>query len=188
MSWNVNGLRTLLKLEGFSALHLAQREDFDVLCLQETKLRFSSVSYSGILHLPPCVGQHEVLAPGPIKDLIAHREHRYRISGSSLLAAMDQNSQVPYADGLSVQPGNLSDDEEQTDRYANHSGKPHDVLDSLMHLTEVKQGGYCGSKSQILFLMQLVEYAAVLELLRIYLETRFYWGDIYWSAARNGTQ
>ncbi|KAM1109728.1 hypothetical protein EV2_009424 [Malus domestica] len=39
MSWNVNGLRALLKLEGFSALHLAQREDFDVLCLQETKLQ-----------------------------------------------------------------------------------------------------------------------------------------------------
>ncbi|XP_065010597.1 AUGMIN subunit 6-like isoform X1 [Musa acuminata AAA Group] len=36
--------------------------------------------------------QHEVLASGPIEDLIAHREHRYRISGSSLLAAMDLNS------------------------------------------------------------------------------------------------
>lgn len=34
LSWNVNGLRALLKLEGFSALQLAQREDFDVLCLQ----------------------------------------------------------------------------------------------------------------------------------------------------------
>lgn len=39
LSWNVNGLRALLKLEGFSALELAQREDFDVLCLQETKLQ-----------------------------------------------------------------------------------------------------------------------------------------------------
>lgn len=44
MSWNVNGLRALLKLEGFSALELAQREDFDVLCLQETKLQ-ASVSF-----------------------------------------------------------------------------------------------------------------------------------------------
>lgn len=41
MSWNINGLRALLKLEGFSALELAQREDFDVLCLQETKLQAS---------------------------------------------------------------------------------------------------------------------------------------------------
>lgn len=41
MSWNVNGLRALLKLESFSALELAQREDFDVLCLQETKLQVS---------------------------------------------------------------------------------------------------------------------------------------------------
>lgn len=39
MSWNVNGLRALLKLEGFSALQLAQKEDFDVLCLQETKIQ-----------------------------------------------------------------------------------------------------------------------------------------------------
>ncbi|GJX68729.1 augmin subunit 6, partial [Tanacetum coccineum] len=38
--------------------------------------------------------QYEVLASGPIEDLIAHREHRYRISGSSLLAAMDESTQV----------------------------------------------------------------------------------------------
>ncbi|KAH7848166.1 hypothetical protein Vadar_034579 [Vaccinium darrowii] len=80
--------------------------------------------------------QHEVLASGPIEDLIAHREHRYRISGSSLLAAMDQNSQVPYADVLSVQPGNLSDDKEQPDGYANHSEKPHDDLDSSLQNDE----------------------------------------------------
>ncbi|KAL5546439.1 hypothetical protein UlMin_006126 [Ulmus minor] len=43
MSWNVNGLRALLKLEGFSALELAQREDFDILCLQETKLQEKDV-------------------------------------------------------------------------------------------------------------------------------------------------
>lgn len=41
LSWNVNGLRALLKLESFSALQLAQRENFDVLCLQETKLQAS---------------------------------------------------------------------------------------------------------------------------------------------------
>ena len=41
MSWNVNGLRGLLKSKGFSALKLAQREDFDVLSLQETKLQAS---------------------------------------------------------------------------------------------------------------------------------------------------
>ncbi|KAE8716989.1 DNA-(apurinic or apyrimidinic site) lyase [Hibiscus syriacus] len=39
LSWNVNGLRSLLKLEGFSALELAKRENFDILCLQETKLQ-----------------------------------------------------------------------------------------------------------------------------------------------------
>ena len=44
LSWNVNGLRSLLKSEGFSALKLAQREDFDVLCLQETKLQVAYIS------------------------------------------------------------------------------------------------------------------------------------------------
>lgn len=46
MSWNVNGLRALLKLEGFSALELAQREEFDVLCLQETKLQAKAFSFA----------------------------------------------------------------------------------------------------------------------------------------------
>ncbi|CAA7388469.1 unnamed protein product [Spirodela intermedia] len=43
MSWNVNGLRALLKVEGFSVLELAKRENFDVLCLQETKMQEKDV-------------------------------------------------------------------------------------------------------------------------------------------------
>ncbi|KAG7570047.1 AP endonuclease 1 [Arabidopsis thaliana x Arabidopsis arenosa] len=43
MTWNVNGLRALLKLESFTALQLAQRENFDILCLQETKLQVKDV-------------------------------------------------------------------------------------------------------------------------------------------------
>lgn len=39
MSWNVNGLRALLKSGPSPALQLAQKEDFDVLCLQETKIQ-----------------------------------------------------------------------------------------------------------------------------------------------------
>ncbi|CDY42556.1 BnaA04g10570D [Brassica napus] len=61
-------------------------------------------------------GKHEVLASGPIEDLIAHREHRYRISGSALLAAMDQSSQVPRAELLSAHSDDsalpLADDKE----------------------------------------------------------------------------
>ncbi|CAK9317802.1 unnamed protein product [Citrullus colocynthis] len=64
--------------------------------------------------------QHEVLASGPIEDLIAHREHRYRISGSSLRAAMDQSSQVPYTDVLASQSSDIEsvfvDDKDQNDR------------------------------------------------------------------------
>ncbi|KAH0875078.1 hypothetical protein HID58_072440 [Brassica napus] len=39
MTWNVNGLRALLKLESFSPLQLAQRENFDVFV--------SKLGYSG---------------------------------------------------------------------------------------------------------------------------------------------
>ncbi|XP_044977337.1 DNA-(apurinic or apyrimidinic site) endonuclease, chloroplastic-like isoform X2 [Hordeum vulgare subsp. vulgare] len=43
LSWNVNGLRALVKSRGFSIHELAQREDFDVLCLQETKMQEKDV-------------------------------------------------------------------------------------------------------------------------------------------------
>lgn len=39
LSWNVNGLRALMKLKNLCIQQLADREDFDVLCLQETKLQ-----------------------------------------------------------------------------------------------------------------------------------------------------
>lgn len=52
--------------------------------------------------------QHEILASGPIEDLIAHREHRYRISGSSLLAAMESGSHVSYPDLLSARASEVS--------------------------------------------------------------------------------
>ncbi|CAN8272956.1 unnamed protein product [Cochlearia groenlandica] len=64
-------------------------------------------------------GQHEALASGPIEDLIAHREHRYRISGSALLAAMDQSSQAPRAELLSAHSDDsdlsLADEKELSD-------------------------------------------------------------------------
>ncbi|KAK6913021.1 HAUS augmin-like complex subunit 6, N-terminal, partial [Dillenia turbinata] len=82
--------------------------------------------------------QHEVLASGPIEDLIAHREHRYRISGSSLLAAMDQSSQVPQTDVLTVQGGdqvhNHLDDKDHVDgssvsQLDDRSGRVHPTVD-----------------------------------------------------------
>ncbi|XP_010528189.1 PREDICTED: AUGMIN subunit 6 [Tarenaya hassleriana] len=80
-------------------------------------------------------GQHEILASGPIEDLIAHREHRYRISGSALLAAMDQSSQVPRADLLSVQSDDpasaLTDDKELSDgSYVSMHGEGINSFDS----------------------------------------------------------
>jgi exodeoxyribonuclease-3 len=42
LSWNVNGLRALLKVKGTNPIaKLAEKENFDVLCLQETKLQVS---------------------------------------------------------------------------------------------------------------------------------------------------
>ncbi|OVA17574.1 HAUS augmin-like complex subunit 6 [Macleaya cordata] len=74
--------------------------------------------------------QHEVLASGPIEDLIAHREHRYRISGSSLLAAMDQSSQVPYPDVLSVQPGDVA---------SSHADDREPVNGSVVNISNERQ-------------------------------------------------
>ncbi|GFZ19102.1 hypothetical protein Acr_27g0008410 [Actinidia rufa] len=82
--------------------------------------------------------QHEVLASGPIEDLIAHREHRYRISGSSLLAAMDQSSQV-HTEALSVQHGNLLDDKEERNgphANVNKDKSNDDGLDSSLQNDE----------------------------------------------------
>ncbi|XP_048548596.1 DNA-(apurinic or apyrimidinic site) endonuclease, chloroplastic-like [Triticum urartu] len=42
LSWNVNGLRNIVQSGGFSSA-LAQRENFDVLCLQETHLKEGDV-------------------------------------------------------------------------------------------------------------------------------------------------
>uniref|UniRef100_A0A0D9VFC6 HAUS augmin-like complex subunit 6 N-terminal domain-containing protein n=1 Tax=Leersia perrieri TaxID=77586 RepID=A0A0D9VFC6_9ORYZ len=63
-------------------------------------------------------GQHEVLASGPIEDLIAHREHRYRISGSQLLAAMDLSSSVPHSELLSARAGETSPVLEKQDQMS----------------------------------------------------------------------
>ncbi|KAK1396378.1 DNA-(apurinic or apyrimidinic site) endonuclease [Heracleum sosnowskyi] len=43
MSYNVNDLKRILKSDGDALVRLAQREDFDVLCLQETKLQETDV-------------------------------------------------------------------------------------------------------------------------------------------------
>lgn len=58
---------------------------------------------------------------------------RYRISGSSLLAAMDQSSEVPTADMLSIQSGD-SDDKEESDGYQAHSN------DETLSLVEDRSG------------------------------------------------
>ncbi|CAF1859245.1 unnamed protein product [Brassica napus] len=80
-------------------------------------------------------GKHEVLASGPIEDLIAHREHRYRISGSSLLAAMDQSSQVPRAELLSAHSDDsalpLADDKELSDGSFANMHDQHSLGDSF---------------------------------------------------------
>ncbi|OIW06436.1 hypothetical protein TanjilG_05207 [Lupinus angustifolius] len=77
--------------------------------------------------------QHEVLASGPIEDLIAHREHRYRISGSSLLAAMDQSSQLgnlpaAHMDNKEENDGTHFSNETLT-RLDDKTGRVHQTVD-----------------------------------------------------------
>ncbi|KAG9446426.1 hypothetical protein H6P81_012554 [Aristolochia fimbriata] len=74
--------------------------------------------------------QHEVLASGPIEDLIAHREHRYRISGSALLAAIDQSSQVPNPDISSVHPGDRSSSQSDDHDMNLNKDKQKSAIDS----------------------------------------------------------
>lgn len=65
--------------------------------------------------------------------------------------------------------------------YAFESAK----LGGLMHnhLKEVVVGAFCGSQSQILFLMQLVEYAAVLEQLSLTEDSVFHRDPFYWDVS-----
>lgn len=53
--------------------------------------------------------QHEELASGPIEDLIAHREHRYRISGTTLRSALEHSSNMAPVDSLSSESDDLSE-------------------------------------------------------------------------------
>ncbi|VAI28856.1 unnamed protein product [Triticum turgidum subsp. durum] len=70
-------------------------------------------------------GQHEVLASGPIEDLIAHREHRYRISGSQLLVAMDTSSSIPHSEQISLFQGK----EEALPRLDDRNGRVQQTVD-----------------------------------------------------------
>lgn len=83
--------------------------------------------------------QHEVLASGPIEDLIAHREHRYRISGSALLSAMDQSSQIPYTDVLSVHPGDMASTQASDRELMDSSNRENLNSSDTSHL-EVNDG------------------------------------------------
>ncbi|KAE9619879.1 putative HAUS augmin-like complex subunit 6 [Lupinus albus] len=77
--------------------------------------------------------QHEVLASGPIEDLIAHREHRYRISGSSLLAAMDQSSELGDLPSVHMDSKEENDashfSNEALTRLDDRTGKAHQAVD-----------------------------------------------------------
>ncbi|KAL3833177.1 hypothetical protein ACJIZ3_007913 [Penstemon smallii] len=82
--------------------------------------------------------QHEVLSSGPIEDLIAHREHRYRISGSSLLAAMDQSSAIPSTNLTPQHYNNAETEASQEER--NMRGQPTvDIAEVLRRWTHALQ-------------------------------------------------
>ncbi|KAL4577136.1 hypothetical protein LXL04_013239 [Taraxacum kok-saghyz] len=87
-----------------------------------------------------CKSQHEVLASGPIEDLIAHREHRYRISGSSLLAAMDGSSQVSSGDLDTEQVNRENVKENLTSDDRSGRGQPTvDIAEVLRRWTHALQ-------------------------------------------------
>ncbi|KAG5624491.1 hypothetical protein H5410_009709 [Solanum commersonii] len=73
--------------------------------------------------------QHEILASGPIEDLIAHREHRYRISGSALLTAMDQSSVAPPPHLASSHQAERSQADVNREKHAKSSDSSHIDVD-----------------------------------------------------------
>lgn len=80
LSWNVNGLRALLKLGGFSALGLAEREAFDILCLQETKLQASRIISFSFLHRGISISDiflHGILSQHKMNDAFIFRTLNY---------------------------------------------------------------------------------------------------------------
>ncbi|KAK6798838.1 hypothetical protein RDI58_006541 [Solanum bulbocastanum] len=73
--------------------------------------------------------QHEILASGPIEDLIAHREHRYRISGSALLTAMDQSSVAPPPHLASSHQAERSQQDVNREKHAKSSDSSHNQVE-----------------------------------------------------------
>ncbi|XP_015067226.1 AUGMIN subunit 6-like [Solanum pennellii] len=73
--------------------------------------------------------QHEILASGPIEDLIAHREHRYRISGSALLTAMDQSPVAPPPHLASSHQAVRSQADVDREKHARSSDSSHIQVD-----------------------------------------------------------
>ncbi|CAN4082329.1 unnamed protein product [Withania somnifera] len=74
--------------------------------------------------------QHDILASGPIEDLIAHREHRYRISGSALLTAMDQSAVAPPPDLVSSHQDNKDQVDDNTfSRVDERIARGHPTVD-----------------------------------------------------------
>ncbi|KAH9563390.1 hypothetical protein CY35_05G123600 [Sphagnum magellanicum] len=65
--------------------------------------------------------QNEKLTSGPIEDLIAHREHRYRIDGAVLRAAMDRDSSSLHADTFLDDVNHKLQNEEEGVQQSSHS-------------------------------------------------------------------
>ncbi|EFJ38301.1 hypothetical protein SELMODRAFT_437244 [Selaginella moellendorffii] len=92
--------------------------------------------------------RHDKLASGPIEDLIAHRDHRYRIDGSALRVAIDRGMNViPSSlnsndDGcnqqLEKQETSAHGDEARTDRAVKGSS-PLDVAEVIRRWTHALQ-------------------------------------------------
>eukprot|EP00250_Pteridium_aquilinum_P016946 c23380_g1_i1 orf=535-2829(-) len=97
--------------------------------------------------------QHEKLASGPIEDLIAHREHRYRVSGPALRAAMDRSSSVSSNELLSFTaaeeaPANFKCDQMNLSEYGSN-GLNHARLDMAVNALEINEDNRAKSDDRV---------------------------------------
>ncbi|CAA2984191.1 DNA-(apurinic or apyrimidinic site) lyase, chloroplastic isoform X1 [Olea europaea subsp. europaea] len=100
MSWNVNGLRALLKLESFSVLQLAQRENFDILCLQETKLQLMSLYFQFLKQEKDVESIKQSLLEGYDNSFWTCSASKLGYSGTAIISRMKPLS-VRYGLGIS---------------------------------------------------------------------------------------
>nr|GEX47044.1 augmin subunit 6 [Tanacetum cinerariifolium] len=110
-------------------------------CAEEAYLQQELEKLHDLRNKVKIEGQHEVLASGTIEDLIAHREHRYHISGSSLLAAIYRSQAIVNRENVNESLSTSQNDEKSSwmDDRSGRGQPTVDIADVLRRWTHALQ-------------------------------------------------